>query len=40
VLYSDDQNDLTDAVVSQLNAGAPLDIAKPDAKPADPKLKK
>ena len=40
VHYTDDQNDLTDAVVSQLNAGAPLDIAKPDAKPADPKLKK
>jgi outer membrane protein len=29
VLYSDSQFDITDAVLTQLNAGAPIDLAKP-----------
>ncbi|HVU08698.1 MAG TPA: OmpH family outer membrane protein, partial [Verrucomicrobiae bacterium] len=29
ILYTDGQNDLTDAVLSQLNAGAPIDLTKP-----------
>jgi outer membrane protein len=32
VLYSNHENDLTDAVLAQLNAGAPPDTAKPDEK--------
>jgi outer membrane protein len=39
VLYNNNENDLTDAVLAQLNAGAPADnaapAAKPDAKPSD-----
>ncbi|MGP8020226.1 MAG: OmpH family outer membrane protein [Limisphaerales bacterium] len=31
VLYNDGQNDLTAAVLAQLNAGAPIDLNKPDA---------
>jgi outer membrane protein len=40
VLYNDNSNDLTDKVLSQLNAGAPADtgaVTKTDAKPADKK---
>jgi outer membrane protein len=29
ILYSDDQNDLTSAVLAQLNAGAPIDLTAP-----------
>jgi outer membrane protein len=31
VLYSSGENDLTDAVLAQLNAGAPIDMTKPAA---------
>jgi outer membrane protein len=37
VMYSNNENDLTEAVLSQLNAGAPADAAKPDGKKADAK---
>ncbi len=40
VLYSDGQFDLTEAVISQLNAGAPVETPKPDEKPIEPKSKK
>ena len=30
VIYSSNDNDLTDAVLAQLNAGAPIDLTKPD----------
>jgi Skp family chaperone for outer membrane proteins len=40
VLFSDDQSDLTDAVLAQLNAGAPVDTAKPEGKPTEPKADK
>jgi outer membrane protein len=30
VVYSTNDNDLTDAVLAQLNAGAPIDLTKPD----------
>jgi len=30
ILYSDGQNDLTAAVLAQLNAGAPIDLTKPE----------
>ncbi len=33
VLYSSGENDLTEAVLGQLNAAAPLDSAKPDEQP-------
>ena len=29
VVYSDPQTDITDAVLTQLNAGAPIDLTKP-----------
>jgi outer membrane protein len=32
VLYSNGENDVTDAVLTQLNAGAPIDIPKPAGK--------
>jgi outer membrane protein len=32
VLYSNNENDITDAVLAQLNAGAPPEAAKPDEK--------
>jgi len=35
VLYSTSENDITDTVLSQLNAGAPADTPKPDGKKAD-----
>jgi outer membrane protein len=31
IVYSTGDNDLTDAVLAQLNAGAPIDLTKPDA---------
>jgi hypothetical protein len=31
ILYSSGENDLTSAVLAQLNAGAPVDLAKPAA---------
>ena len=31
VVYSSGENDLTDAVLEQLNAGAPIDMTKPAA---------
>ncbi len=38
VLFSNNENDLTEAVLGQLNAGAPVDTAaKPDQKPPDQK---
>jgi outer membrane protein len=33
MLYSNNENDMTDAVLAQLNAGAPADTAKPEEKP-------
>ncbi len=39
-LYSNGENDLTTAVLEQLNAAAPPEILKPAAKPADNKEKK
>ena len=30
IVYSTNDNDLTDAVLAQLNAGAPIDLTKPD----------
>jgi outer membrane protein len=39
LLYWSETNDLTDAVISQLNAAAPLDLPKPEEKPAPPKAK-
>ena len=39
-LYSNGENDLTTAVLEQLNAAAPAEINKPVAKPADSKEKK
>jgi outer membrane protein len=40
VLYCNETNDLTDAVIAQLNAGAPLETPKPEPKSAEPKGKK
>jgi outer membrane protein len=37
VLYSSGDNDLTDAVLTQLNSTAPADLPKTDAKPAENK---
>ena len=34
VLYSNNENDMTDGVLTQLNAGAPADLAKPEDKGA------
>jgi Skp family chaperone for outer membrane proteins len=34
VLYSNNENDMTDAVLAQLNAGAPADLSKPEDKGA------
>jgi outer membrane protein len=39
-LYSNGENDLTSAVLEQLNAAAPPEFNKPAAKPADPKVTK
>ena len=38
VVYSSGENDLTDAVLKQLNAGAPIDLTKPVASAAVPSL--
>jgi outer membrane protein len=40
VLYTDNSNDLTDAVLEQLNAAAPSDTGKTDATPPDTKADK
>jgi outer membrane protein len=40
VLYSNNENDLTAAVISQLNAGAPTDLPKAEEKKADTKDEK
>jgi len=37
VLYASNENDLTEGVLSQLNAGAPADAAKPEDKKAEAK---
>jgi len=34
ILYSNNENDITDSVLQQLNAGAPLDLPKSDEPPA------
>jgi outer membrane protein len=36
IVYTSEDNDLTDAVLSQLNAGAPIDVTKPAAMTASP----
>ena len=38
VVYSNGENDLTDAVLKQLNAGAPIDLTKPVASNTVPSL--
>ena len=40
VLYSNNENDITQAVLSQLNAGAPAETPKAEDKRADPKDEK
>jgi Skp family chaperone for outer membrane proteins len=40
VLYTSETNDLTDAVISQLNAAAPVESPKAAEKPAEPAVKK
>lgn len=37
VLYANNENDLTEAVLSQLNAGAPAELAKPEDKKKEKK---
>lgn len=37
ILYSNNENDLTQDILSQLNAGAPVDAAKPDEKKEEKK---
>jgi hypothetical protein len=37
VLYSNNENDMTDAVLAQLNAGAPAETPKKEEKPAEKK---
>ena len=39
-LYASNENDITDAVLSQLNAGAPAEIPKTEEKPADTRKNK
>ena len=36
VLYTNGDNDLTDAVLAELNAGAPMDLTKPLSTPSSP----
>lgn len=38
IVYSDGSNDLTDAVLAQLNAGAPIDVTKPALTASPPAL--
>ena len=38
VVYSSGENDLTDEVLKQLNAGAPIDLTKPVASTTVPSL--
>jgi outer membrane protein len=40
VLYANNENDLTEAILSQLNAGAPAETAKPEDKKDDKKKEK
>lgn len=40
VLYTNNENDMTDAILSQLNAGAPAETPKDDAKPVEKKDEK
>jgi outer membrane protein len=40
ILYNSNENDLTQAVLEQLNAAAPAEPPKPEAKPADKKDEK
>ncbi len=40
ILYNTDENDITDTVIAQLNAGAPVEPAKPAETSAAPKDKK
>jgi outer membrane protein len=40
VLFSNNENDMTDAVLALLNAGAPADMLKPEPKPAGKKDEK
>jgi outer membrane protein len=40
VLYTNNENDMTDAILSQLNAGAPAETPKTDAKPVENKNEK
>jgi outer membrane protein len=40
ILYTDNTNDLTDAVLLQLNATAPTEASKPNEKPSDKKDEK
>jgi outer membrane protein len=40
VLYTSNENDMTDAILSQLNAGAPAETPATDSKPADNKNEK
>jgi outer membrane protein len=40
VVYANPDNDITEAVLTQLNAGAPIDVTKPaDAAPSSPSLR-
>jgi hypothetical protein len=36
LMYNDDKNDLTAAVLAQLNAGAPIDLTRPAASVVPP----
>lgn len=38
LVYTSGENDLTEAILSQLNAGAPIDVTKPAATTAPPRL--
>jgi outer membrane protein len=38
IIYTNGDNDLTDAVLSQLNAGAPIDVTKPATTTAPPSM--
>jgi outer membrane protein len=38
IVYTNGDNDLTDAILSQLNAGAPIDVTKPAATTTPPAL--
>ncbi len=40
ILYTNNENDMTDDLLKQLNAAAPVETPKPEAKPADKKDEK